>query len=50
MAIEISLEYNPYLPELNILIDGKQPPQYSRLTQFVDEDIWIWHSEILDVI
>lgn len=50
MAIEINLEYNPYLPELNILIEGQQPPQYSRLTQFVDEDIWLWHSEILDVI
>lgn len=50
MATEINLHYNPFLPQLTILIDGKQPPEYSRLIQFSDEDIWKWHSEILNVL
>ena len=49
MATQINMQYNPYLPRLTVLIDGKQPSEYSRLTQFADEDIWKWHSEILDV-
>lgn len=50
MATEIGMQYNPFLPQLNVLIDGKQPPEYSRLTQFSNEDIWQWHSEILQVL
>lgn len=44
MATQINMQYNPYLPRLTVLIDGKQPSEYSRLTQFADEDIWKWHS------
>lgn len=50
MATQINMQYNPYLPRLTLLIDGKQPSEYSRLTQFADEDIWKWHSEILNVL
>ena len=50
MATQINMQYNPYLPRLTVLIDGKQPSEYSRLTQFADEDIWKWHSEILNVL
>lgn len=50
MAAEVEIKYNPFFPQLVILIDGQQPPEYSRLTQFVDEDIWKWHSKILDVL
>ena len=46
----VELQYNPYLPRLCILIDGKQPPEYSRLIQYTDEDIWKWNTYILDVI
>lgn len=50
MATQINMRYNPYLPQLALLIDGKQPSEYSRLAQFADEDIWEWYSEILDVL
>lgn len=50
MAVEVDIRYNPFLPRLTVLIDGKQPSEYSRLTQFADEDIWNWHSEILNII
>lgn len=50
MAVAISLTYNPYIPQLSVLINGKHPPEYSRLVQYSDEDIWIWHNEILDVL
>lgn len=50
MAAEVKIQYNPFLPQLMVLIDGKQPDGYSRLTQFADEDIWKWHSEILEVL
>lgn len=50
MASEVKIQYNPFLPQLMVLVDGKQPDGYSRLTQFADEDIWKWHSEILEVL
>lgn len=50
MAAKVNIQYNPFLPDLMILIDGKQPAEYSRLTQFADEDIWKWHTKILDVL
>lgn len=50
MATKVDIQYNPFLPQLTILINGKEPPDYSRLIQFVDEDIWKWHSTLLDVL
>lgn len=46
----IELQYNPYLPRLNILLNGKQPPDFSQLVQYTDEDIWYWCNCILDSI
>ena len=50
MAAEVTIQYNPYLPQLNILIDGQMLSEYSQLTKFADEDIWKWHSNILEVL
>jgi len=46
----VEITYNPYIPNLSILIDGKQPPDFSRLVQYSDEDILFWYWEILDAI
>ena len=36
----VQVKYNPYIPRLSILIDGKQPSEFSQLVQYSDEDIW----------
>lgn len=46
----VELEYNPYIPQLQIVIDGLQPPDFSRLIQYSDEDIWYWAYEVVDTI
>lgn len=46
----IEIEYNPYIPQLKIVIDGLQPPDFSRLIQYSDEDIWQWSHEVVDTI
>ncbi|SHK98589.1 Ig-like domain-containing protein [Hespellia stercorisuis] len=46
----VELKYNPFLPQLSILIDGKQPQDFSGLIQYTDEDIWEWSPNICDVI
>lgn len=46
----VELEYNPYIPQLQIVIDGSQPPDFSRLIQYFDEDICSWAHEIVDTI
>lgn len=46
----VEIEYNPYIPQLQIVIDGLQPPDFSRLIQYSDEDIWQWAHEIVDTI
>lgn len=46
----VEIQYNPYLPQVNMLIDGKQPTDYSRLIQYSDEDIWMWTSDILSAV
>ena len=46
----VEIQYNPYLPQVNMLIDGKQPTDFSRLIQYSDEDIWKWASEILSAV
>lgn len=50
MPALIELQYNPYLPQLKILINGVPPTDFSRLIQYSDEDIWQWADEIMDVI
>lgn len=50
MPALIELQYNPYLPQLKILINGAPPTDFSRLIQYSDEDIWHWANEIMDVI
>lgn len=46
----VEMQYDPYTPRLNILINGKQPPDFSKLIQYTDEDIWHWSEEILDTL
>ncbi|MDO4301288.1 MAG: Ig-like domain-containing protein [Clostridia bacterium] len=46
----VELKYNPFIPNLSILIDGKQPTEFSRLVQYSDEDIILWYDKILDTI
>lgn len=46
----VELQYNPYIPQLQVLIDGMQPPDFSRLIQYSDEDIWLWIHKIMDTI
>ena len=46
MAAEVTIQYNPYLPQLNILIDGQMLSEYRQLTKIADEDIWKWQSNI----
>lgn len=46
----VEIQYNPYLPQVNVLINGRQPASFSRLIQYMDEDIWKWASDILDAI
>lgn len=50
MSSLIEIKYNPYIPRLNILINGNSPSDYSRLVQYTNEDIHNWCYEILDVI
>lgn len=50
MASEVELSYNPYIPQLCILIDGVPPSEFSSLIQFFDEDIWCWATNIMDVL
>lgn len=46
----VEMQYDPYLPRLSILINGKQPADLSRLVQYADEEIWSWCSEIFETI
>lgn len=46
----VELQYNPYIPQIQILVDGVPPPEFSRLIQYSDEDIWIWITEIMDTL
>ena len=50
MSALVELQYNPYLPQLSILINGTPPSDLSRLIQYSDEDIWQWADEIMDAI
>lgn len=46
----VELQYNPYIPQLRILIDKVPPSDFSRLVQYTDEDIWFWGVKILDTL
>ena len=46
----VELQYHPYIPRLKVLLNGKQPPDFSQLVQYTDEDIWLWSSQILNSI
>lgn len=50
MASLVEIQYDPYKPNVSILLNGKRPSEYSRLIQYSDEDLWKWADEILDVI
>ena len=50
MPDTVVIQYNPYEPRLSILIDDMRLSEYSRLIQFVDEDIWDWSGKLLDAI
>ena len=46
----VEIQYDPYRPNVSVLLNGKPPSEYSRLIQYSDEDLWKWDDEILDVI
>lgn len=46
----VQVKYNPYIPRLSILVDGKQPSEFSQLVQYSDEDIWQWGPSFLDTL
>lgn len=46
----VEIQYDPYRPNVSVLLNGKPPSAYSRLIQYSDEDLWKWADEILDVI
>lgn len=46
----VELKYNPYIPQVQILIDGNQIPEFSRLIQYTDEDIWLWITKFMDTL
>lgn len=50
MPREVEIEYNPYKPQLKVVIDGVQIPAFSRLVQYSDEYIWQWAPEIIDAL
>lgn len=50
MASIVELKYNPFIPRLNVLIDGQHPSEFSRLIQYVDEDIFKWAFCIFETV
>ena len=50
MAALVEFSYNPFDLQLSVLINGQHPSDFSSIIQYVDEDIWKWHSFILDVL
>lgn len=46
----VELRYDPYIPRLNVLLNGKQPSDFSQIVQYTDEDIWLWCGQLLDGI
>lgn len=50
MSYKVEIQYNPYIPRLNILLDNQPLAPYSRLIQYSDEDIWEWERRILDTL
>lgn len=50
MCRVVEITYNPYLPRMNILVDGETLSEYSRLIQYTDMDIWDWARQIFDAV
>ena len=50
MASIVEMRYNPFIPRLNILIDGQHPSEFSQLIQYADEDIIKWVFCICETI
>lgn len=46
----VELKYNPYIPDLSVLINGNKSSSFSSLVQYSDEDIMLWYDKILDTI
>lgn len=46
----VEMIYNPYIPTLNLLINGEALSEYSSLIQFTEEDIWKWKKDILNIL
>ena len=50
MASLVEIQYDPYRPNVSVLLNGKRPSDYSQLIQYSDEDLWKWANQILDVL
>ena len=50
MASLVEIQYDPYRPNVSILLNGKRPSDYSQLIQYSDEDLWKWADKILGVL
>lgn len=50
MSSLIEIKYVPYIPQLQVIIDGQQAPDFSRLIQYSDEEISQWAFDIMDTI
>ena len=50
MASLVEIQYDPYSPNVSILLNGKRPSDYSQLIQYSDEDLWKWADKILGVL
>lgn len=42
MNSKISIKYNPYIPQMDIVIDGKEIKRTSKLYKYKNEDIQTW--------
>lgn len=50
MTVNVVITYNPYLPQVTFLINGKCPSEYSKLIYFSDEDIFQWSGKVFNVL
>lgn len=50
MASLVEIQYDPYRPNVSILLNGKRPSDYSQLIQYSDEDLWKWADKIWGVL
>ena len=50
MQGQVEIRYDPYKPNVSIMLNGQQVPEFSRLVRYNDEDIWDWADEILGTV